>query len=74
MISYWRARASSCVLDGLAADEQPIGGRRVDETSEVVGAVMRPAKLRELAELAGFSSVEILPIEHPFWKFYRLNP
>ena len=47
---------------------------RVDETSEVVGAVMRPAKLRELAELAGFSSVEILPIEHPFWKFYRLNP
>jgi len=47
---------------------------RVDETSEVVGTIMRPAKLRELAELAGFSSVDILPIEHPFWKFYRLNP
>lgn len=72
-MSYWRARASSCVFDGLAADEQPIIGR-VDETSEVVGAVMRPTKLRELAQLAGFSSVEILPIEHPFWKFYRLNP
>jgi 2-polyprenyl-3-methyl-5-hydroxy-6-metoxy-1,4-benzoquinol methylase len=26
---------------------------RVDETSEVVGAVIRPAKLRELAQLAG---------------------
>ena len=23
---------------------------------------------------AGFHSVEILPIEHPFWKFYQLKP
>ncbi len=47
---------------------------RVEADSEVVGPVMRPAKMRELATAAGFSTVEILPIEHPFWKFYRLNP
>lgn len=47
---------------------------RVEADSEVIGAVMRPARLRELAEAAGFETVDILPIEHPFWKFYRLNP
>lgn len=47
---------------------------RVDVDSEVIGAVMRPAKLHELAAGAGFRSVDIVPIEHPFWRFYRLNP
>jgi len=47
---------------------------RVDADSEVIGAMMRPARLRELAAAAGFGRVDVLPIEHPFWKFYRLNP
>lgn len=47
---------------------------RVDPDSEVIGAVMRPDTLRQLAASAGFGSVEIAPIDHPFWKFYRLNP
>ena len=47
---------------------------RIEPDSHVIGAVMRPAKLRELAAQAGFGTVEILGIEHPFWKFYRLNP
>jgi|tagenome__1003787_1003787.scaffolds.fasta_scaffold20973390_2 ubiquinone/menaquinone biosynthesis C-methylase UbiE len=47
---------------------------RVDTGSEVIGAVLRPARLRELAAEAGFRSVDVLPIEHPFWRFYRLNP
>jgi hypothetical protein len=33
---------------------------------------MRPATLRRSAREAGFSKVEILPIEHDFWRFYRL--
>jgi 2-polyprenyl-3-methyl-5-hydroxy-6-metoxy-1,4-benzoquinol methylase len=41
--------------------------------SEVVGAVMRPNKLEDLAHHAGFTTVEILPIEHPFWRFYQLH-
>jgi hypothetical protein len=46
---------------------------RPDADSEVIGAVMRPSKLREIADAAGFASVEVLPIEHPFWRFYRLG-
>jgi predicted O-methyltransferase YrrM len=40
--------------------------------SEVVGAVMRPGILADLARRAGFPSIETVPIEHPFWRFYRL--
>ena len=47
---------------------------RVEENSEVVGAVMRAGRLRELAARAGFRTVDVVPIEHPFWKFYRLHP
>jgi len=46
---------------------------RVEPDSEVVGAVMRPDRLRDMAAAAGFAGVDILPIEHPFWKFYRLS-
>jgi 2-polyprenyl-3-methyl-5-hydroxy-6-metoxy-1,4-benzoquinol methylase len=47
---------------------------RVDHDSEAVGTVMRPGTLRELAGKAGYRSVDVLPIEHPFWRFYRLTP
>jgi len=47
---------------------------RVDPSSEVVGAVLRPSRLRDLAAAAGYRTVDIVPIEHPFWTFYRLNP
>jgi hypothetical protein len=47
---------------------------RTEAGSEVVGPLdIRPAVMRRLAEQAGFSSTEILPIEHPFWRFYRLE-
>ena len=36
------------------------------------GTVMRPQILRRYASQAGFSGVEILPIEHDSWRFYRL--
>jgi SAM-dependent methyltransferase len=45
-----------------------------DPQSAATGAVMRPATLRAYAEAAGFSGVEILPIETEFWMFYRLVP
>ncbi len=47
---------------------------RVHRDSEVVGAIMRPDKLRGLATKAGYRSADVLPIEHPFWRFYRLTP
>jgi 2-polyprenyl-3-methyl-5-hydroxy-6-metoxy-1,4-benzoquinol methylase len=52
-----------CLPVGLA--EQPSVG---------TGTVMRPSTLEEYAREAGFEKVEILPIEHDFWRFYRLRP
>jgi SAM-dependent methyltransferase len=47
---------------------------RVGADPEPVGAVIRPADMRDLARRAGFARVDIVPIEHPFWRFYRLTP
>jgi SAM-dependent methyltransferase len=41
--------------------------------SAATGTVMRPATLRRYAADAGFGSVEILPIENDFFRFYRLR-
>ena len=38
------------------------------------GTVMRPATLRGYALEAGLPRFEILPIDHDFWRFYRLRP
>ena len=52
-----------CLPTGMA--EQP---------SAATGQVMRPATLRRYAMEAGFREVEILPIEHPRLRLYRLIP
>ena len=44
---------------------------RVDPTSEAPGTVMRPDTFEAIARRAGYGGVEVLPIEHPFWRFYR---
>jgi hypothetical protein len=33
---------------------------------------MRPDRFREIARGAGWSDAEVLGIDHPFWRFYRL--
>ncbi len=38
------------------------------------GTVMRAGTVRRYAEEAGFSEVEVLPIENEFYRFYRLLP
>jgi 2-polyprenyl-3-methyl-5-hydroxy-6-metoxy-1,4-benzoquinol methylase len=38
------------------------------------GTVMRPSTMRAYAREAGFAQVDVLPIENPFWRFYRLTP
>jgi SAM-dependent methyltransferase len=47
---------------------------RVGLHPEPIGAVIRPDDMRDLARRAGYSRVDIVPIEHPFWRFYRLVP
>ena len=44
------------------------------DTDEVPRSVIRPATVRAYATEAGFSRVDVLPIEHDFWRFYRLVP
>lgn len=38
------------------------------------GTVMRPETVRRYALEAGFRQVELAPVEHPFFNFYRLLP
>jgi 2-polyprenyl-3-methyl-5-hydroxy-6-metoxy-1,4-benzoquinol methylase len=48
----------------------PVG--MVDQPSAGTGTVLRPETLERYAAEAGFSKVEILPIDHFFFRFYRL--
>ena len=48
----------------------PVG--RCEDHSEATGTVMRPSTFRGYAERAGFAGVEIVPIEHDLFRFYRL--
>ncbi len=45
---------------------------RVVPDCEAPGTVMRPATFDAIARRAGWSGSDVLPIEHPFWRFYRL--
>lgn len=45
-----------------------------ESPSAATGTVMRPATLRRYAIEAGFREVEILPIAHDLFRFYRLRP
>jgi hypothetical protein len=46
----------------------------VREPDRVRQFFVRPHTVEAYATEAGFDSVEILPIENDFWRFYRLNP
>jgi hypothetical protein len=45
-----------------------------EQPSAALGTVLREDTVRALAEEAGFASVEVLPIENDFFRFYRLVP
>ncbi|REJ04558.1 class I SAM-dependent methyltransferase [Microbacterium bovistercoris] len=38
------------------------------------GTVLRAGTVRDWAAEAGFGGSTVLPIEHPLWRFYRLDP
>jgi 2-polyprenyl-3-methyl-5-hydroxy-6-metoxy-1,4-benzoquinol methylase len=50
----------------------PVG--MVGEGAAGTGTVMRADTVKRYADEAGFSSCEVLPIEHDFWRFYLLKP
>jgi hypothetical protein len=49
----------------------PVG--MVGENAAGTGTVMRVETVRRYATEAGFTSCEVLPIEHDFWRFYLLR-
>jgi SAM-dependent methyltransferase len=42
--------------------------------SAATGTVLRPHLLRDHAVQAGFTRIDILPIDHDLWRFYQLHP
>lgn len=48
----------------------PVG--MVGKDSRQTGAVMRPGTMRRYCAEAGFAAVAELPVDNPFWRFYRL--
>ena len=46
----------------------------LDDDSAGTDTVMRPDTVRAYAAEAGFGRVDVLPLEHDFWRFYRLVP
>jgi SAM-dependent methyltransferase len=45
----------------------------LEEDSAATGTVIRSDTVRAYATQAGFANVEVLPIDHDFWRFYRLT-
>jgi 2-polyprenyl-3-methyl-5-hydroxy-6-metoxy-1,4-benzoquinol methylase len=45
-----------------------------DQPSAATGTVIRPGVMRRYASQAGFSETEVLEIDHPLMRFYRLRP
>ncbi|RMI07067.1 class I SAM-dependent methyltransferase [Cellulomonas triticagri] len=58
---YYGFSLTVCLPDGLS--RTPSAG---------TGTVMRPATLERYARAAGFAGVEVLPVEHDLFWFYRL--
>jgi 2-polyprenyl-3-methyl-5-hydroxy-6-metoxy-1,4-benzoquinol methylase len=50
----------------------PVG--MVGEGAAGTGTVMRPATVRHYAGAAGFTGVDILPIDNDFYRYYRVTP
>src|SRR5215210_4093758 len=45
-----------------------------EQPSAALGTVMRSGTVRELAAEAGYTSVDVLPVENDFFRLYRLDP
>ena len=45
---------------------------RVETPSAAAGTALRSATVREWSDQAGFASLQVLPVDHVFWRFYQL--
>ena len=49
------------------------GGTHHEERNGATGTVIRRPIMETYAQDSGFSGVEVLPVEHDVWRFYRLS-
>jgi hypothetical protein len=61
-----RIYAASSVMHCL-----PVGLSEPDSAG--TGTLFRPSLVRRYAEAAGFTSIEVAPIEHDFFRFYVIH-
>ena len=59
---YYGASVLICLPTGMS-----------EADSAATGTVMRPDTFRGYARAAGFDDVQVLPIAHQFFRFYRLR-
>jgi hypothetical protein len=45
----------------------------MEAPSAAAGTALRPATVRGLAEQAGFATIQVISVDHAFWRFYRLE-
>jgi predicted transcriptional regulator len=46
---------------------------RAETPSVAAGTALRPATVRDWAGRAGFAGLDVLPVDHLFWRFYQLR-
>jgi SAM-dependent methyltransferase/predicted transcriptional regulator len=46
---------------------------RAEAPSVAAGTALRPATVRQWADQAGFANLQVLPVDHTFWRFYQLT-
>lgn len=61
------------ILEELVQQQRKDKETLAEPPAAGTGTVMRPDVLRRYAADAGFRSVDVLPIDHFFFQFYRLN-
>ena len=60
-------------LTGKSQDAPRLPSGMAEQPSAGTGTVMRPATLRAYGHDAGFTTVDVLPIEHDMFRFYSLR-
>jgi trans-aconitate methyltransferase len=77
-IAHARARdgapAKVAFEAGDALAEQPSAALGTVLRADALGTVLRADALRAPVHEAGYAQVEVLPVEHDFFRFYRLVP
>jgi hypothetical protein len=61
------------IFEALHDMARPVEALAAIRPLVAAGTVLRSATVREWSGQAGFASLEVLPVDHLFWRFYRLT-